>query len=91
MRGLEEHGDVVRELLEDGELVGGGNDHLVQQRGVVGVDGGHPPAGLQYRLETILGAMPQADVMDHLAEPLAARAHRCHGSGVSSFPLSVGA
>ena len=49
-RGLEEYGDVVRELLEDGELVAGGNDHLVQLRVVVGVDGNHPPAGLQHRL-----------------------------------------
>ena len=57
MRGLEEYGDVVRELLEDGELVAGGNDHLVQLRVVVGVDGGHPPAGLQHRLEMILGAI----------------------------------
>ena len=88
---LEEYGDVIRELLEDGELVGGGNNHLVQLRVVVGVDGGHPPAGLQHRLETILGAMPQADVVDHLAQPLAARTHRRHGSGVSSFALSVGA
>ena len=76
---------------EDGELVGGGNDHLVQLRVVVGVDGGHPPAVRQHCLETILGAMLQAGVMDHLAQPLAARAHRPHGSGVSTFVLSVGA
>ena len=55
-RGLEEYDNVLRELLEDGELVAGGNDHLVQLRVVVGVDDGHPPAGLQHRLETILGA-----------------------------------
>ena len=85
------YGDVVRELLDDGELVAGVNDHLVQLRVIVGVDGGHPPAGLQHRLETILGAMPQASVVDHLAQPLAAHAHRRHGSGVSSFALSVGA
>ena len=91
MAGNEEYGDVVRELLEDGELVAGGNDHLVQLRVVVGVDGGHPPAGLQHRLEMILGAMPQAGVVDHLAQPLATHAHRRHGSGVSSFALSVGA
>ncbi len=83
--------DVVRELLEDGELVAGGNDHLIQLRVIVGVDGGHPPAGFQHRLETILGAMPQAGFVDHLAQPLAAHAHRRHGSGVSSFALSVGA
>ena len=64
---LEEDGDVVRELLEDGELVAGGNDHLVQMRVVVGVEGGHPLDGLQQSLETILGAMPQASVVDHLA------------------------
>ena len=86
-----EYGDVVHELLEDGELVAGGNDHLVQLRVVVGVDGSHAPAGLQHRLETILGAMPQAGVVDHLAQPLAAHAHRRHGSGASSFALSVGA
>ena len=90
-RGLEEYGDVVRELLEDGELVAGGNDHLVQLRFIVGVEGGHPPAGLQHRLETILGAMPQAGIVDHLAQLLAAHEHRRHGSGVSSFALSVGA
>ena len=90
-RGLEEYSDVVRELLEDGELVGGGNDHLVQLRVIVGIDSGHPRAGIQHRLETILGAMPQAGVVDHLAQPLATHAHRCHGSGVSSFALSVGA
>ena len=92
MCGLEEYGDVVHELLEDGELVGGDNAHLVQLRVVVGLDGGHPLASLQHRLETILGAMPQADLMDHLAQPLAARAHRRHGSGVGTFALiSVGA
>ena len=88
---MEEYDDVVRELLEDGELVAGGNDHLVQLRVIVRIDGGHPPAGLQHRLETILGAMPQAGVVDHLAQPLAAHAHHRHGSGVSSFALSVGA
>ena len=88
---VEEYGDIVRKLLDDGEPVGSANDHLVQLRVIVGVDGGHPPAGLQHRLKMILGAMPQADVVDHLAQPLAARAHRCHGSGVSTFVLSVGA
>ena len=87
---MEEYDNVVRELLEDGELVAGGNDHLVQLRVIVGVDGGHPSAGLQHRLETILGAMPQAGVMDHLAQPLAAHENRRHGSGVSSFAVSVG-
>ena len=91
MRGLEEYDDVVRELLDDGELVGGGNDHLVQLRVIAGVDGGHPPVGCQHRLETIHSAMPQTGIVDHLAQPLAARAHRHHGSGVSSFALSVGA
>ena len=88
---MEEYGDVVRELLDDGELVGGGNDHLVQLRVVAGVDDGHPPAGRQHHLETILGAMPQAGVVDHLAQPLATHAHHRHGSGASSFALSVGA
>ena len=89
--GLEEYGDVIHKILEDGELVGGGNDHLVQLRVIVGVDGGHPPAGREHHLGTILDAMPQAGVMDHLAQPMAARAHRRHGSGVSTFALSVGA
>ena len=88
---MEEYGDVFRELLDDGEPVGGTNDHLVQLIVVAGVDGSHPLAGLQHRLETILGAMPPAGVMDHLAQPLAAHAHRRHGSGVSSFALSLGA
>ena len=87
----EEYNNVVRELLDDGELVAGVNDHLVQLRVIVGINDGHPPAGLQHRLETILGAMPQAGVMDHLAQPLGAHAHRRHVSGVSSFALSVGA
>ena len=81
----------MRELLADGELVAGGNDHLVQLRVVVGVDGGHPLAGREHRLETILGAMPQTDIVDHLAQLLAARVHHHHGSGVSTFALSVGA
>ena len=89
MRGLEEYDNVVRELLDDSEPVGGANDHLVQLRVVVGVDDSHLPAGLQHRLEMILGAMPQAGVVDHLAEPLAAHAHHRHGSGVSTFVLSV--
>ena len=88
---LEEYDDVVRKLLEDSEPVAGGNDHLVQLRVVAGVDDGHPPAGRQHRPETILGTMPQAGVVDQLAQPLAARAHRRHGSGVSTFALSVGA
>ena len=89
---VEEYGDVVRELLDDGELVGGGNDHLVQLSVVAGVDGGHPPAGRQHCMEMIHGAMPQAGVVDHLAQPLAARAHHRHGSGVGTFALiSVGA
>ena len=88
---MEEYGDVVRELLEDGELVGGGDDHRVQLRVVIGVDGSHPSAGREHHLETILGAMPQAGVVDHLAQRLATRAHRRHGSGVSTFALSVGA
>ena len=64
---LEEYGDVVRELLDDSELVGGGNDHLVQLRVVLGIDGGHPPAGRQHCMETIHGAVPQAGIVDHLA------------------------
>ena len=60
-------------------LLGGANDHLVILRVVAGIDGGHPPAGRQHHLETILSAMPQAGVVDHLAQPLAARAHHCHG------------
>ena len=51
--GLEEYGDVIYDLLEDGELVAGGNDHLVQLRVVVGIDGSHPPASLQHRMKTI--------------------------------------
>ena len=63
-----------------------------QTKVIAGVDGGHPPASCQHRLETILGDMPQAGIMDHLAQPLAARAHRRHGSGVGTFALiSVGA
>ena len=87
---LEEYDDVVRELLDDEELVDGANDHLVQLRVVASVDVGHPLAGRQHRLEMILSAMPQAGVVDHLAQPLAPRVHHHHGSGVSTFAFSVG-
>lgn len=80
------------QVLDDGEPVGGANDHLVVLGVVAGVNGGHLPAGRQHHVETIHGAMPQAGVMDHLAQPLAAHAHRRYWSGVSIFALiSVGA
>ncbi len=90
-RGLEEYGDVVRKLLDDGEPVGAVNDQLVQLRVVADIDGGHPLASHQHLMETIHGAMPQAGVVDHLAQPPAARVHRRHGSGVSTFAIIVGA
>ena len=92
MRGLEEYDDVVHELLDEGEPVGGANDHLVILRVVAGVDGGHPPVGRQHRVETIHSCMLQAGVMVHLAQSLAPRAHRRHVSGVRTFlPINVGA
>ena len=42
------------------------------------------PGGLKHDLETFLGAGPHAGVVDHLAQPADARAHRLHGSILAS-------
>ena len=88
--GLEAYVKVVRELLDDGELVEETDEDLVEQGDEAIVQAAPRPGDLkQYYLETFLGARPQAGVVDHLAQPLAARVHRRHGSGVSTFALSV--
>ena len=91
-RRLEAYVKVVRKLLDDGELVEETDEDLVEQEDEAVVQAAPRPGGLkQYYLETFLVVGPQAGVVDHLAQPLAAHAHRRHGSGVSSFALSVGA
>ena len=80
-RGLEAYVKVVRELLDDGELVEETNEDLVEQGDEAFVQAAPCPGGLkQYYLETFLGAGPHAGIVDHLAEPADARAHRLHGS-----------
>ena len=89
-RGLEAYVKVIRELLDDGELVKEADKDLIEQGDKAVVQAGPHPGGLKNNLETFLGAGPQAGVVDHLAQPLATHAHYRHGSGVSTFGLSVG-
>ena len=79
-RGMEAYVKVVRELLDDGELVEEADEDLVEQGDEVVVQAASHPGGLKHDLETFLGAGPQAGVMDHLAQPADARPHRLHGS-----------
>ena len=80
-RRLKAYVKVVRELLDDGELVEETDEDLVEQGDEVVVQAAPRPSGLkQYYLEMFLVAGPQADVVDHLAQPADARAHRLHGS-----------
>ena len=78
---LEAYVKVVRKLLDDGELVEETDEDLVEQGDEAVVQAAPRPGGLkQYYLETFLGAGPQAGIVDHLAQPADARAHRLHGS-----------
>ena len=87
-RRLEAYVKVVRELLDDGELVEETDEDLVEQGDEAVVQAAPRPGGLkQYYLETFLGAGPQAGVVDHLAQPADARAHRLHGSSLASSQL----
>ena len=87
-RRLEAYVIVARELLDDGELVEETDEDFVEQGDEVVVQAAPRPGGLkQYYLETFLGAGPQAGVVDHLAQPADARAHRLHGSSVASSQL----
>ena len=79
-RRLEAYVKVVRELLNDGELVEKTDEDLVEQGDEAVVQAAPRPGGLKHYLETFLGAGPQAGVVDHLAQPADARAHRLHGS-----------
>ena len=79
-RRLEAYVKVVRKLLDDGELVEEANEDLVEQGDEAVVQAAPRPGGLKHYLETFLGAGPQAGVVDHLAQPTDARAHRLHGS-----------
>ena len=87
-RRLEAYVKVVRKLLDDGELVEETDEDLVEQGDEAVVQAAPRPGGLkQYYLETFLGAGPQAGVVDHLAQPADARAHRLHGSSLASSQL----
>ena len=68
-RGLEAYVKVVRELLDDGELVEEADEDLVEQGDEVVVQASPRPGGLKHYLETFLGARMQAGVVDHLAQP----------------------
>ena len=65
-------------LLDGGELADGVDHHFFHVRGQAGVGEGYDAGGCQHRLETLRGAGPQADVLDNLAQPTAARVHRLH-------------
>ena len=67
-RRLEAYIKVVRELLDDCELVEEADKDLVEQGDEVVVQVAPRPGGLKHGLETFLGAGPQAGVMDHLAQ-----------------------
>ena len=58
-RGLEAYVKVVRELVDDGELVEEADEDLVEQGDEAVVQAAPRPGGLkQYYLETFLGARP---------------------------------
>ena len=85
---LEAYVKVVRKLLDDDELVEETDEDLVEQGDEAVVQAAPRPGGLkQYYLETFLGAGTQASVVDHLAQPADARAHRLHGSSIASSQL----
>ena len=79
-RGLEAYVKVVRELLDDGELVEEADEDRIEQGDEAVVQAAPRPGGLKHYLETFLGARMQAGVVDHLAQPADARAHCLHGS-----------
>ena len=87
-RRLEAYVKVFLELLDDGELVEETNEDLVEQGDEAVVQAAPRPGGLkQYYLETFLGAELRAGIMDHLAHPADAHAHRLHGSSLASSQL----
>ena len=86
-RGLEAYVKVVHELLDDGELVEEADEDLVEQGDEAVVLAAPRPGGLKHYLETFLGVGPQVGVVDHLAQPADARAHRLHGSSLASSQL----
>ena len=86
-RRLEAYVKVVRELLNDGELVEEADEDLVEQGDEAVVQAAPRPGGLKHYMETFLGARMQAGVVDHLAQPADARAHRLHGSSLASSQL----
>lgn len=87
--GLEVYIKVVRELLDDGELVEEADEDLDEQGDEAVVQAASRPGGLKHDLEMFLGAGPQAGVVDHLAQPADARAHRLHGSNFFSPDLAI--
>ena len=82
---MEAYVKVVCKLVDNGELVEETDEDLVEQGDEAVVQAAPRPAGLkQYYQEMFLGAGPQAGVVDHLAQPADARAHRLHGSILAS-------
>ena len=64
---MEAYVKVIRELLDDGELVEEADKDLVEQGDEAVVQAAPHPGGLKHYLETFLDAGPQAGVVDHLA------------------------
>jgi len=90
-RGLEAYVKVVRELLDDDELVEEADEDLVEQGDEAVVQAAPRPSSLKkYYLETFLVVGPQAGVVDHLTQLADARAHRLHGSSFQSTGLAIG-
>ena len=84
-RRLQAYVKVVCKLLDGGELVEETDEDLVEQGDEAVVQAAPRPGSLkQYYLETLLGAGPWASVVDHLAQPADARAHRLHRSSLAS-------
>ena len=82
MRSLGARAGAVRQgrprFLAGGELADGVDHHVVHARGEAGVGEGYDACGRQHRLEMLHGAGPQANALDNLAQPTAARVHRLH-------------
>ena len=71
---------VVREFLDDGEIVGEADEDLVKQGDEAVVQQASRHGGLKHDLEMFLCVGPQVGILDQLAHPADACAHRLHGS-----------
>ena len=69
----------------------GADHHVIHARGEASIGEDYDADGRQHLLEMLRGAGPQAVILNDLAQSTAARGHRHHGSGVSTFVLIVGA